>query len=219
MHQLRTSYSSTGSGVKADASFKVTLLSIGWGAAVALLLLILIKYNQIPGAIAKPPAILDDSFPLDDSRYTLFIAVHPKCPCTSASLYELERLIARSHDSLVVHAYVYRPSGQPSGWIDLEPLASLAMLDSVSWEWDVDGKAAQKLGSLTSGSVVLYGPDGQPLYWGGITSARGHAGDNAGSDSILQVLRHGTVRPSTGPVYGCELIGSAKLRITTENKE
>ncbi len=45
-----------------------------------------------------------------------------------------------------------------------------------------------ELGSSTSGQVLLYDPSGRLAFSGGITAARGHVGDNAGSDAIVGLV-------------------------------
>ncbi len=74
---------------------------------------------------------------------------------------------------------------------------------------DVDGSSALELGMLTSGQVLLYDPSGRLRYQGGITSARGHQGDNQGQKTVERIL-HGEDLPlSKLPVYGCSLVADS----------
>jgi hypothetical protein len=42
--------------------------------------------------------------------------VHPRCPCTRASLGELSRIVARHPSDVDVHVVAIRPDGFPAGW-------------------------------------------------------------------------------------------------------
>ena len=65
-----------------------------------------------------------------------------------------------------------------------------------------------KVYALTSGSCFLYDAHGKLLFSGGITSARGHEGDNAGRDAIVKLV-HGRPAPQQQTdVFGCALRGS-----------
>lgn len=171
------------------------VMILAWSITLGSLLFGLMAYSQQPGDLSKPPlgSMLDRE--LDQSRHTLFIAIHPRCPCTSASLYELERLVTRSNGRLDVTILAYFPGDDSEEWTAKNQIGTVASLESVDWEWDENGHIASSMGCKTSGSVVLYSPCGQPLFWGGITSSRGHAGDNQGSDTILEILTKGSSEP------------------------
>lgn len=178
---------------------------VAWGTSIALLLVGLMAYSQQPGAVSRPPLGSVLGRELDPTRHTLFVAVHPRCPCSSASLYELERLIARSKGRLHVTILVYFPAHEREQRPATNTIEAVASRTGLDWEWDEGGSIAATMGCRTSGSVVLYSPAGQPLFWGGITSSRGHAGDNAGTGTILEILTQGSSKRMTTPVYGCSL--------------
>ena len=66
---------------------------------------------------------------------------------------------------------------------------------------------ARRYGAATSGYAVLYAPDGRLAFAGGITAGRGHEGDNAGEDAILDAINSGPAGgcPTRMPVFGCAL--------------
>jgi hypothetical protein len=74
---------------------------------------------------------------------------------------------------------------------------------------DDEGREAQRFGSATSGQTYAYAPDGTLAFSGGITGARGHAGDNAGRASLVEVLNDQRTRARGLSVYGCPLFGGA----------
>jgi len=58
----------------------------------------------------------------------------------------------------------------------------------------------------TSGHVVLYDADGKLVFNGGITSSRGHSGDNAGRAAITKLVHHESAAVPEAPVFGCSLL-------------
>lgn len=181
-----------------------------WAAAATASLAWLTVYSQSSAAPWKPADAMTAGIPLADDRYTLVMVVHPRCPCTRASLWELERLMARCGDELSCRLLFYQPAGDKAGAPDKWNVTDLGRLAQriprTTLDVDVDGAIAARLGASTSGSVVLYDQSGEPRFWGGITAARGHAGDNAGSDSIAGFVLNGSSATSTTPVYGCSIL-------------
>jgi hypothetical protein len=105
----------------------------------------------------------------------------------------------------MTHVVVYRPDGAAPGWEHTDLWASAAAIPGVRVMSDEDGAEARLFGALVSGSTLLYAPDGRRLFSGGVTPARGHAGDNAGLDALASFLtRDGSGIPHT-PVFGCLL--------------
>ena len=84
-----------------------------------------------------------------------------------------------------------------------------ARIQNVTVVRDDDGLEAQRFGAATSGQTFLYDSQGVLQFSGGITSARGHAGDNAGRAALISLLnRLETSQPRTN-VFGCPLFASA----------
>jgi hypothetical protein len=52
---------------------------------------------------------------------------------------------------------------------------------------------------------LLYDSHGDLLFAGGITSARGHSGDNSGREAIIQILNNQTEEHQGTPVFGCPI--------------
>jgi hypothetical protein len=99
---------------------------------------------------------------------------------------------------------MYKPAGEPDDWIKGELLHSCRRMNC-QIRTDPDGQLAASLGSLTSGGVVLYDAEGHLRYQGGITASRGHEGDNAGAQAIVQILQGRPAARKTMPVFGCPL--------------
>jgi hypothetical protein len=83
---------------------------------------------------------------------------------------------------------------------------------------DDSGREAGRFGAATLGQTLLYDADGSLLFSGGITAARGHAGDNAGRSELVSLLNRGLSAPvvtmnrgqsarDATHVFGCPLFG------------
>lgn len=143
--------------------------------------------------------------------WAVVMAAHPGCPCTEASASEL---IGAVGDLGGVETVVLRfvPDPQPAGW--LGPWGGSGAIESLSRAIgarvvdDVGGRMAARLGAMTSGHVVLFGPDGAPRFRGGLTPARGHTGPNTGSASLRALVRGDKAPADRSAVYGCPLFAA-----------
>ncbi len=142
---------------------------------------------------------------LHDDLPTLLLFAHPKCPCTRATIGELNRLMAICDGRLVARVLFVRPGDAPRDRGDTDLRSSAASIPGVTVQDDLDGEAAARFGATTSGQALLYAPDGTLLFSGGITAARGREGSNAGRSAIVShVLSDGNGVEST-PAFGCRL--------------
>lgn len=147
---------------------------------------------------------------LDAERPTLVVFLHPRCPCTRASIRELERVLTGAGLSgdqqprVIVTATL--PADADEQWRRTDTVRDATALPYANVAWDVDGVEASRFGAATSGAVRLYASSGELLFAGGVTPSRGHEGDSAGRDRLLALLRGDdtTPQPPT-PVFGCRL--------------
>ena len=98
-----------------------------------------------------------------------------------------------------------RPKGFAEDWEKTDLWTSAALIPGVTVSSDDDGSEARRFGSQTSGQVVVYGTNGRLLFSGGVTAARGHSGDNDGSNSIIARLTGNGLSVEQTPVFGCPL--------------
>jgi hypothetical protein len=130
--------------------------------------------------------------PRPAARPELLLFVDARCPCATASLGELARLLGRAPgpvDACVVASGDVRTAGPVAG-------ASLVA--------DPRAEEAGRFGVATSGHVLLFDADGRLLFSGGITPARGHRGDSFGAAAVASLLA-GRPAPSEAPVFGCPI--------------
>jgi hypothetical protein len=136
---------------------------------------------------------------------TLVMLAHPHCPCSRASVEELDRLMAQADGAVSAHVLFVKPDGVPDDWEQSDLWTRAVAIPGVHARRDDLGGEAERFGAATSGQVVLYDGVGELLFSGGITSARGHSGDNAGRDSVLSLLTSGRADRDSTPVFGCPL--------------
>ena len=134
-------------------------------------------------------------------RPTLLLTLHPECPCSRATLEELGRLLAQIASPLHVEILLYLPENR-SDW-NRTPLVDHARsFPGVVIRQDANGLESQRFGMSVSGHTSLFDQDGQLLFSGGITRARGHAGDSPGRSAIVALLSGREPGTSRTPVFG-----------------
>jgi hypothetical protein len=184
-----------------------SILAATWCVAVAAGFSILLRYKAIPG----DQGTVSSQWP-DDSGiarvpacYNLVMALHPHCPCSAASVAELEKILAQSGKNVRVQVLIYRPSGRAEGWEESDLVREVRRIPGVLLHLDEDAVEAERFGALTSGQIVLYGISGELLFRGGITASRGHMGATPSQDAVQALLRGRPSDLSSAPVFGCSL--------------
>jgi hypothetical protein len=169
------------------------------------------SYERAPGLAAAAPERWPDDSSLRhaNGRATLVMLAHPHCPCTRASLGELARLMAQAQGRVTAYVLFAKPPGLPAGWENTDLLTSAAAIPGVTVVRDEEGVEARRFRAATSGQTMLYDAGGGLLFSGGITSARGHEGDNAGRAAIVSLLTTGEAGQRGTPVYGCPLLAES----------
>jgi len=197
-----------------SSDFRVRPWSIGvstWLLTVSIGLASLYQYSNTPGRTGSAPdqwpAELSWNRPKQMPRLLLF--VHPHCPCSHASLEQLERLMAMLDGRFAATVVFPHPQDTAPTWHQTDLWRRASSLDHVQTVDDVGGRITRRFGVLTSGQVLLYDELNRLTFQGGITAARGHAGDNSGADTIMALIGgerladHSRVRD--GCVFGCPL--------------
>ena len=180
-----------------------------WVLAMALGIRILLSYSNTPGTAARPLAEWPRQAPFQPvpGRLTLLVFIHPRCPCSRASLEELARIIAAARHRVQTAVFFYVPPDSQEDWAHTDLWTSAAGIPGVRVAADPDASIARQFGARTSGQTLLYDRHRNLVFSGGITAARGHSGDNDGRDSIVALLQGKTPLRRTTPVFGCALFG------------
>ncbi|HEU4339229.1 MAG TPA: hypothetical protein VFS19_04105 [Planctomycetota bacterium] len=187
------------------------LLVVAWAALVAVGAWLLTSYANAPGPSSGVAAgwAAGGALGRDPVRPTLLMFLHPHCPCSRASVEQLNTLLARATVKPVVKAVFIRPPGAAAGWERQGLWRSAEAIPGVETVADPEGAEARRFGIETSGHALLFAPDGARLFSGGITSARGHSGDNAGLDLVLERLRDSSLPTASTSVFGCLLFAAS----------
>lgn len=181
--------------------FKILLLA-AWVLAASFGFYRLHVYAKTPGIENASAEAWPAESPLrrESGKATLLAFLHTECPCSRATIAELERLMPALKGKVEVRLVFYTPKGL---LVDDSQLRSrVANLPGAEIFQDEGGREADRFGAVTSGQIYLYGKDGSLVFHGGITPSRGHEGDSKGKQAILAYLE-GTASRTTASVFGC----------------
>jgi hypothetical protein len=143
--------------------------------------------------------------PRATDRSTLFMFVHPGCPCTRASLHELSGLLADPSARVSPVLVVATAWSGDEPWESTPVGASARRIPGLAVFADQDGTEASRFGAEASSHVVLYDALGRLQFSGGITGSRGHIGDNVGIRTVKQLIQQSAPAGQRHAVYGCPL--------------
>ena len=139
--------------------------------------------------------------------------VHPQCPCTRASIRELEVIMTRCQTSVQAFVLFTQPAGFDRDWVEGGLWRQADSIPGVSVIADQAGREARVFDVKTSGQTLLYDERGVLKFCGGITLSRGHSGDNIGRSAVVALAkRQPDVRtPSLDcSVFGCPLFNASE---------
>lgn len=150
----------------------------------------------------------------------MLLFVHPHCPCTRATIRELQRVLEGSQvtaDELPdLTLVVTHPPGADADWLTSNTVEKALQLPRAQVFVDSVGTESARFGAVTSGTVMLFSPSHERVFAGGVTASRGHEGDNPGAtmlrDQLLSKVGTSTV---VMPAFGCRLCLPACDGITT----
>lgn len=187
-------------GLKRVVFLWALLVLLGYGSMVF--------YSSAPAKSAAAVGKFPSGSYLSNSKgLTLITFLHPQCPCSRATVSELEGLLAQSNLSAKLRAYavVSKPRGCSQAFVRGAVIDSLYRIKNVQVFIDEDDVESQRFGARASGQTLLFDSDGRCLFSGGITVARGEVGANAGVNALRQYIAGGHASISKTPVFGCSL--------------
>jgi hypothetical protein len=182
-----------------------------WLSICAFLTIQLIEFGTRPGQKAQ----IGGEFPADSKiklapgKFTVVAFLHPQCPCSKASVGELEELMGRCDHNATAYALFLKPTGCSDKFAKSDLFEQTSRIKGLHAIVDEDGHEANVFGAKTSGQIMIYKPDGRLVFSGGITSSRGHFGDNLGLDAALQIIGKKRDTLDCTDVYGCPLFASS----------
>lgn len=190
------------------AKFSLSFAVLLWLGVTVTGIFYLAKYANTPaesGTIYPTDFPADSAIPHNDQQPTLIFFSHPKCPCTRASLHELNRLMTDVDGKLKAYVVFTKPVGADDNWAQTDLRTIAENIPSVRVLIDDNERETKVFNAQTSGLVLLYDRDGNLRYDGGITASRGHEGDNTGRSAIAGIINHDYDKTSKMPVFGCSL--------------
>lgn len=189
----------------------VGALGVAWFLSVAAMMKLQMDRERLPGQEGVAASRWPESSPLPapSASPVLVVALHPKCPCSRATLEELAVLHRDLKGSLRSTLLILLPEGCPDDWARTDLWTQALSIPGVTPVLDRGGEEASRFGARTSGHAFLYAPEGRLLFSGGLTRARGETGPNAGRAAITALVgrRAGAAR-DRNPVFGCPLSGT-----------
>ena len=181
--------------------------AIIWLAAIGAGTLYLVRYANTSGKSAFPPTKWPSESRVirNPPAATLILFGHPNCPCSTASVGELNEIMAKISRRIQVHVAFVVPKGADASWRQTSLWEDAQLIPGVRTVLDEDGVEAKRFNAKTSGQVVLYDENGELVFTGGITGSRGHFGDNVGKTAVVSFGNGKKLSVNTTPVFGCSL--------------
>jgi len=180
------------------------MLICTWAVGVGVGVHWLWSYAQVPGSQGEL-SVWPTASQIEPTKNQpmLLMFAHPRCPCTRASIRELERLMAKFPGQAATYLVFTEPDGLADDWswtqLEIGNLPGIRVLD------DPGGREAKLFAAQTSGLTLLFSSQGELLFQGGITASRGHEGANDGIAALKRLINNQNSPVERTPVFGCPL--------------
>jgi len=175
-------------------------------------------YMDTPAPTSSAPVVWppDTTLPLDPQLPTVIMFAHPKCPCTAASLEELNAALVELSAPVNLSVCFLDPASEEAAWTEDRLWVRAGRMPSIQRVHDIDGREARRFGAQSSGFAVVYTPSGMLIFQGGLTMNRGHQGDNPGRErfvrAIAEIDEGGDVAaPRVALTFGCDIFSKEML--------
>jgi hypothetical protein len=187
---------------------------VGAGAALVWCALFAAAWQRLYSYAYRPEAtgLSVTSWPQDatcapSSGFRLVVFIHPLCPCTQATLQELDESLARMPEGVVVVVPVTAGLSE-SDVAASRLLAAVRNMPRVRLHVDPAGEERRRFGARVSGEVFAFDDRGRRMFHGGLTPGRGHQGDAPGQRQLEELARGARHEACESPMFGCLLPGS-----------
>ncbi|HEX8372540.1 MAG TPA: hypothetical protein VF585_07160 [Chthoniobacterales bacterium] len=182
-----------------------------WALVVASGMGLMMRYELQPGRQTAASNQWPAGAPLslDPKSANLLVFAHPRCPCTRATITELEQVVRRCKDQVRVTVFFYQPHDAGPEWQQASLWKQATQIPGVTVRSDVEGAVSKQFGAETSGQTLLFNGRGEQVFAGGITGARGRVGANAGESALVAGILHRVAAKKNTPVFGCSLLAMA----------
>ena len=181
------------------------VLTIVWGTVILAGFVALARYSVTAGARGDVPDQWPDDGLSRAAPWELVVFLHPRCPCSLATVRQLARLEPQASKSFAIRTVFWEPLHATPEFrrgVNLDAARSLTRGEVVH---DSGGHIAERFGAVTSGHVVLYDQEGRLRFSGGVTLVRAHEGTAPGWTALARLLRGEADTIEEAPVFGCPL--------------
>jgi hypothetical protein len=190
--------------------YEKSLVAIGllsWLCLLAYGARTLARYSTEPGAEQSAPPTWPTASTLRPvaGLNTVVMFVHPKCPCSRASLAELEIVMNDTRSHAAAFIVFLRPADVEVGWEQTDTWETAGRIPRTTRMVDREGQEAKRFGARTSGLTLVYDARGRLEFGGGITESRGHVGDSVARQALLAMLENAPTDLHDHAVFGCPL--------------
>ncbi len=187
------------------------LALIGWAGLLVLGFGVIGLHARSPGDAGSAGAMwpAHTSLARRDGHPCVVLFMHPRCPCTRATLRQLERALAPAYTDIDLHVVVFDPTRRPgvdTQWPHTGLLDLARSLPGAHISLDPEGAETTRFGIRTSGHILVFDARGTLTFSGGITPARAHEGPASGLDALTHALRGQAPALTTAPVFGCPIL-------------
>ncbi|BBM82387.1 hypothetical protein [Candidatus Uabimicrobium amorphum] len=204
---------------KNTITFFVFFFGVLWLGAIIASFYFFGVYENTPGKLGIVPKKLlrTPQLGISKKKPTLLVFLHPRCPCSHATIGALEIIISRTANPCEVVVVFYAPKDEKKHWYQtrlFQKAQKISLLlqhkkSKIQLRTYVDREAQQskKFGATISGTVLLYDAADALRFHGGITLSRGHfdSGDNFGVEAIVNILNKKSNKITQTPVFGCSI--------------
>lgn len=194
--------------MNANANWKshLKLVASGWALLLFLGLFQMASYSTRNDHISQPPKL----WPLATEikavpTPSLIVFLHPHCPCSVATVRELERMMPKLINRVRVVAVFIQPETESEEWVQTSLYFKAKRITGVRVITDYNYKEADAFDAQVSGQAFFYNQNGVLVLAGGLTPARGHEGESVGQSVILNFLDGRTSEVSRAQAFGCAL--------------
>ncbi|MBP7861142.1 hypothetical protein KA183_05625 [bacterium] len=190
---------------------KLAVILAIWACLIGLCYYALIAYSAVSGTQVHAnhskiwPQVETNTLARHKGRFTLVTFIHPHCPCSRASLNELNKIMTRTHNNMDCQIVFLKPSTFGTNWEKSDLWQMSSDIPNSLRISDLNGLIAKSFNASTSGQTFLYDPDDKLVFSGGVTSARGHEGDSPGGIAIENLASEKKATSRCSQVFGCPL--------------
>ena len=187
-----------------------------WLMAVCSGMVAFYDYSFTQGASPATPASFpkQSRLPRIDGQRCLLMFVHPMCGCTNASVEQIRRLYhdiqAAGHSVPQLTFVIRQPSATEPAWSSTSVLQLCNSVPGASLIQDYDGSESRLFGVTTSGTCCLFDNNGQRIFVGGITIARGHQGPAPSAWQLKRAITEGHITDEHFQVFGCAMFSATQ---------